>query len=71
VTFRVESDRSGEEGQEWKKEIWVEVKKEIKREIKIIEERFEKRLEELKEKVRLSNESIKSIKKRDVVWEKR
>jgi len=41
VTFRVESDKSGEEGQEWKAEIWAEVREEIKREIKIIEGRFE------------------------------
>jgi len=71
VTFRVESDKSGEDGQERKTEILAEVRKEIKKELKEIEERFNKRLEELSEKVRVENEYIESIRKRDSDWEKR
>jgi len=48
VTFRVESEKSGKDGQERKTEILAEVSKVIKKELKEIEERLNKRLEELR-----------------------
>jgi len=71
VTFRVKSDKSGEDGQERKTEILAEVSKVIKKELIEIEERLNKRLEELSEKVRVENEYIESVRKRDSDWEKR
>jgi len=71
VTFRIESDKNGEDGQEKKMEMLAEVRKEIKKELKEIEDRWDKRLEELSKKVRVGMKYMKSIKKRDVDWEKR
>jgi len=71
VTFRMEGEKSEEEEQVWKTEIWEEVKEEIKKGLKEIEERFEKRLEEVKGKVRAVSEQIEKVKNRDKVWEKR
>jgi len=71
VTFKIEGEKSGEEEQDWKTEIWAEIREEIKRGLKEIEERFKKRLEEMKEKVRTGSEQIERIKNRDKEWERR